>query len=176
MTEKMGVEASDRFSTLSKLLHWTTAVLVLLMLYGGFTLSKETVTTHASIGIVILALMIVWLTWNRVGPKRPARVSGPRWQEILSLAVHHSLYACIALQPLLGLLLATTSKYNLVVFGAVGLQLQQNDLLHDIGSELHEINGFLIAGLVALHVAGALYHALIIKDNVLKRMLPFAKA
>lgn len=175
MSENMTSDVSGRFSGATKLLHWTIAVMVLLMLYGGFTLSKETVTTHASLGIVILALMIVWLTWNRVGPKRPPRVAGPRWQEILSLAVHHSLYACITLQPLLGLLLATTSKHNLVVFGAIGLQLQQNDQLHEIGAELHEINGFLIAALVAVHILAALYHALIIKDNVLKRMLPFAK-
>ncbi|MGB5092317.1 MAG: cytochrome b/b6 domain-containing protein [Parvibaculum sp.] len=176
MSDKMARDVSGRFSGVTKLLHWTVAALVLLMLYGGFTLSKETVTTHASIGIVVLALMIVWLTWNRVGPKRPARATGPRWQEILSLAVHHTLYAALVLQPLLGLLLATTSKNNLVVFGLFGLQIQQHDVLHDIGAELHEINGFLIAGLVTLHVAAALYHALILKDNVLKRMLPFAKA
>lgn len=174
MTDATSTEVTGRFSAGSKLLHWTIAILVCLMLYGGFTLSKETVTTHASIGVVVLGLMIIWLTWNRLNP-RPHRVSGPRWQEILSQAVHHLLYLCIFLQPIFGLAMASSSKYNLMVFGTFGLQIGQNDTIHEVFETLHGANGFLIAGLVAVHIAGALYHAVILKDNVLKRMLPFAK-
>ena len=51
---------NSSFSTSMKSLHWAIAVLVLLMIYGGFTLSRETATLHFGFGIVILALMVIW--------------------------------------------------------------------------------------------------------------------
>ncbi len=48
----------------------------------------------------------------------------------------------------------------------------QNDLINEIGHVAHMVNAFIITGLVALHILAALYHHLVLKDNVLKRMLP----
>jgi cytochrome b561 len=79
------------------------------------------------------------------------------------------------LQPIFGLLLVTTSKNEPVAYGVIPLKIARNDMLHEIGEWLHVINAYAIVGLVALHILAALYHHLVLKDNVLKRMLPFAK-
>jgi len=58
----------------------------------------------------------------------------------------------------------------------IPLKIARNDTLHEIGEWLHVINAYAIVALVAVHILAALYHHIILKDNVLKRMLPFAKA
>ena len=165
MKETASVHTS--FGTPMKTLHWATAVLVLIMLYGGFTMSRETATMHFGTGLVVLVLMVAWLATRRASA-RPAYTPMPRWQEIAAKATHHGLYAAVTLQPIFGLLLVTTSKNEPVAYGVIPLKIARNDMLH-------VINAYAIVGLVALHILAALYHHLVLKDNVLKRMLPFAK-
>ncbi len=166
--------ASSSFTTPVKTLHWALAVLVLIMLYGGFTLSRETATMHFGTGLVVLVLMVVWLAIRGRNP-RPAQVDMPRWQQIASKAVHHGLYASVTLQPVFGLLMVTTSKGEPVAYGVIPLKIAQNDTINEVGHVLHGLNGYLLAALVTLHILAALYHHVVLRDNVLRRMLPFAK-
>ena len=171
------------YNGVAKTLHWTIMVLVLMMLYGGFTsenLPKADrlgfFQTHAGIGIIILILMIARLLWRRSHPV-PALPDGmPRWQQIASKATHHSLYLLVLLQPVIGLTIASTSKFNLKAFGVFGLQVAPNETIHTISETLHGANAWIITALIALHLVAALYHHFVRRDNVLKRMLPFVKA
>ncbi len=171
------------YSGIAKSFHWVIVVLIALMLYGGWTAEDlprdERLTVmqlHAGIGLIILILMASRLAW-RIGHPAPALPADlPRWQVIASKATHHGLYFFVILQPLLGLLLTTTSKGNLKPFGLFGLQIAPNAPLHNLGETLHAINAYLIATLIGLHIVAALYHHFIRRDNVLKRMLPFVKA
>ncbi|HEX7775668.1 MAG TPA: cytochrome b [Parvibaculum sp.] len=169
-------EAGTAYSGTAKTFHWTVAALVLLMLYGGYTMTKETVGTHAGIGIVILILMLARLAW-RSRTAMPELVAGmPRWQQIAAKATHHGLLALITLQPIFGLTMAASSKYNLKPFGLFGLQIGQNDAIHELAEVLHNTNAVIIAVLFALHTLAALYHHVVKRDATLKRMIPFAKA
>ncbi|MEQ8283744.1 MAG: cytochrome b [Parvibaculum sp.] len=164
----------ETFSSGSRAFHWGAAVLVLLMLYGGFTLSRETATWHFGFGLIVLTVMVFWLVW-RMRAARPALPPMPRWQEIAAKSVHHLLMLCVTLQPIFGLMMVTTSKREPVAFGVIPLKIAQNDTVNGIGHVLHGINGRILLALVLIHIAAALYHHFILKDNVLKRMLPFAK-
>ena len=172
MSETASVNSS--FATRVKSLHWAIAVLVLLMIYGGFNMTRETATVHFGVGIIVLTLMVIWLA-TRGSTPRPAYPDMPRWQEIAAKAVHHSLYASITLQPVFGLMMVMFSKREPVAFGVIPLKIVQNDTINAIGHTLHGINAWILTALVAVHILAALYHHLILKDNVLKRMLPFAK-
>ncbi|MDO9125791.1 cytochrome b [Parvibaculum sp.] len=172
---KETASVNSGFATRMKSLHWAIAVLVLIMLYGGFTLSRETATLHFGTGLVVLVLMVIWLAVRRTSI-RPAYTPMPRWQEIAAKATHHGLYASVTLQPVFGLLMVTTSKGEPVAYGVIPLKIVQNDTINEIGHVLHGVNGFLLTALVAVHILAALYHHFIVRDNVLKRMLPFAKA
>ena len=132
--------------------------------------------THAGLGIIVLILMLVRIVWRRSHPA-PALPEGlPRWQQIASKATHHGLYLLVIAQPVIGLMLVSTSKFNLKAFGVFGLQIAPNEMIHEIGETLHGVNAWIITALIALHVLAALYHHFVRKDNVLKRMLPFVKA
>jgi cytochrome b561 len=163
------------YSGTAKTFHWAVAALVLLMLYGGFTLSRETAGLHAGIGIIVLILMLARLVW-RSRTAMPELVAGmPRWQQIAARATHHALLALIALQPVFGLVMAASSKYNLKPFGLFGLQIGRNDPVHSVAQFLHNTNAFIIAALFALHTVASIYHHFVLRDATLKRMIPLAK-
>ena len=170
------------YSGVAKAFHWTIVVLIALMLYGGWTvedLPKDerlgVMQIHAGVGITVLVLMLARIFY-RLGHPAPALPADmPRWQVIASKATHHGLYFFVILQPVLGLAIATTSKFNLHAFGILGLQLAPNEVIHDIAEDLHGLNAWIITALIAAHIVGALYHHFIRHDAVLKRMLPFAK-
>lgn len=162
---------AEKFSGTSRTLHWTVSVLVLMMLYDGATLSRETATWHFGFGIITLVVMVLWLGHRMTHP-RPAPLPMPRWQQIASKSVHHLLTLAVTLQPILGLLMVMFSKRDPVAFGVIPLKIVQNDTLYAIGHELHGPNALLIAILVVLHIGGALYHQFILKDGGLTRMLP----
>ena len=164
----------ETFSGGSKAFHWVAAVLVLLMLYGGFNIARETATWHFGFGLIVLVVMVFWLGW-RMSHARPALPAMPRWQEITAKSTHHLLMLCVTLQPVFGLMMVTTSKREPVAFGTIPLKIAQNDTINGIGHVLHGINSRLLLALVLLHIGAALYHHFVLKDNVLKRILPFAK-
>ncbi|MGV8997421.1 MAG: cytochrome b [Parvibaculaceae bacterium] len=171
------------YDGIAKTLHWVIMALLFQMLWYGLnadSIPKEEklafFQNHSGLGLILLTLMITRLVWRRFHPAPPLPADTPRWQQIASKATHHGLYALVILQPLLGLLLTTTSKGNLRPFGLFGLHIVENHLLHEIGETLHTINAWVITGLIALHVVAALYHHFIRRDNVLRRMLPFVKA
>lgn len=171
------------YDGVAKTLHWLILIIILPMLYFGFThdsIPKDErlafFQNHAGLGLVLLVLMIARLVW-RLGHPAPALPGDlPRWQVIASKASHHGLYLLVILQPLIGLMMTTTGKFNLKAFGVLGMQIAPNEAINNLGHVLHGINAWAITALISLHVLAALYHHFIRKDNVLKRMLPFAKA
>ncbi|MEX1154850.1 cytochrome b [Parvibaculum sp.] len=176
MTDTAYAKTPATFSAAMKSFHWVIGVLVLLMFYGGFTLSRETATWHFGTGLVILVLMVGWLAIRGRTPRPPLPADTPRWQQIAARATHHSLYLCVTLQPVFGLMMATTSKGSPVAFGFIPLKIAQNDTINEIGHVAHMVNAFILVALVAFHIAGALQHHFIRRDNVLTRILPFGKA
>jgi len=174
---------NQSYTGVAKTLHWVIMILLALMLFGGWTAGdlprEERVAAmqgHAGIGIIVLTLMIVRLFWRMTHPVPPLPDDLPRWQRIAATTTHHSLYLAVILQPLAGLAMTMTSpKGSLRPFDLFGLQVAPNETIHSIGHTLHGILPIVIVALIALHVAAALYHHFVRRDNVLKRMLPFAK-
>jgi len=176
--------ASQSYTGVAKTLHWVIMILLALMLYGGWAaegLPREerlvALQGHAGLGIIVLVLMIARLLWRAIHPAPPLPDDLPRWQRIAATATHHSLYLAVILQPLAGLAMTmTSSRRNLRPFDLFGLQVAPNQAIHSIGHDLHAILPIVIIALIAAHAAAALYHHFVRRDNVLKRMLPFAKA
>lgn len=171
------------YHPLARLLHWTIFGLVLTGLPIGLIMVErdfDPVTdvlyvTHWSIGLTVLCLMIVRLAVRlAIRPPRPAAVLTP-WQRRLSGAVHASLYVMLLVVPMLGWLGKSAygaAPEGISVFGLfhVPVLLDKNE---DLAEELlgyHAIAVRIFLGLLALHVAGALYHLVIARDGVAGRM------
>lgn len=104
--------------------------------------------------------------------------SMPRWQKLASDAVHKLLYALLMLIPMSGWLMSSAKGFQTVWLGIVPLPdlIAKNRELGNMLEELHANWSYLLMLFVALHIAAALKHRYIDRDEVLSRMLPWGKS
>jgi cytochrome b561 len=133
---------------------------------------------HKSFGITILMLAVVRLGWrlaNREHPPLPNNLKP--YERGLAHFTHYGLYVLIFLQPLTGWLMSSAHKYPVSWFGIFQLPdlVAPNPALSETLETVHGALAWAIVVIVALHVAGALKHHFVLKDDTLRRMLPFTK-
>ncbi len=126
---------------------------------------------HKSIGITILALVMVRIFW-RITHKAPAMLASYKaWETKLASGVHRLLYVLMVALPLSGFVMAVSSKYGVKWFGIEFVGGLDNTPLREAFKEVHEILGVVILLIIILHILGALKHKFIDKDETLDRML-----
>ena len=126
---------------------------------------------HKSIGVTIFALILFRIFW-RLTHKAPALLASYKaWESKLAKNVHRLLYVLMVALPLSGIIMATYSKYGIKWFGVEIVKGLDNKVMRELFYEVHEIVGILILLVVILHIAGALKHKFIDKDDTLDRML-----
>jgi len=168
-----------RFTPLQRLLHWLIAVCILAMLFIGVGMVTTVtpkflplIAIHKSLGVAILALAVIRLAVRlRYGaPALPADLPMP--MKLAAQLSHYALYALMIGMPLLGWAMLSAAAYPVVVFGSMHLPalLPQSDGLHSLLWDAHFYLAFAFFGLVLLHVAAALFHALVRRDGVFETM------
>lgn len=177
------------FSALQKALHWLIALMVVVLVPVGFIMAErgekgnfDAVTAqmylmHKSFGFLLLLLMVL-----RIGVRlrhgTPAPEPGlSRWQRIAAEAVHGLLYLLLLGVAVIGWLGVSAFDARGVLGGMqLPALLAKNESLAKILFEIHGVLALLIVALVAVHIGAALYHHFILKDGVLRRMLPSKRA
>jgi cytochrome b561 len=157
----------DRYSRGQIILHWAVVALVVVQLisheamedaFEEPALAKAAIgadpmaIVHATSGIAVLVLMLLRIVLRlRFGaPALPTAM--PQIQQVAAHASHLALYGLLLLIPLAGFL-------------AVAFESE------DLG-DMHRTLVTLLWIMLALHIAGALYHALVRRDGVFQRILP----
>ena len=179
----MRAERGDRYSRGAIAFHWTIAALVLVNLWLGLfhdALPRDwkVMTLHKSIGVTILLLSIGRLGWRLTHrpPQLPALMPG--WEKAAAKTVHWVFYALLFVLPLTGWIFSSDPEKTRVVswFGLAELPvLPVSHGVAEAAHETHEILGWTMAALVLIHVAAALRHHFVLRDNALARMLPWAR-
>jgi cytochrome b561 len=170
----------------AKTLHWTVAALVIGMLVLGFTMvwlvsglgtKFQLYQLHKSFGMLVWALVVVRLLWRWLNPQVPALPPGLKpWERTAASFTHRGFYALLLVLPITGWIMASASPLGLptMVFGLFTLpDLVGPDAALEHGMKLvHGGLALAVAALLALHVAAALKHHFVLRDQVLARMLP----
>ena len=130
---------------------------------------------HFMLGLSVFVLAWVRLAVHLAGPV-PAIVPEPsRWVSLSGKLIHAALYVLMIGLPLAGWLILSASGKPVPFFG---LQLPalvgENKALADVFKEIHETGGTVGYFLIGLHAAAALFHHYVVRDNTLRRMLPFS--
>jgi cytochrome b561/polyisoprenoid-binding protein YceI len=184
-----------RYATVAIVLHWTIALAIVLQIVlsgrmdGPHTPETFAVTQlHKSIGITILLLSLVRLGWRLANPPPPEPDTLAGWERMLSQATHWGFYAIMIGMPLTGWLMVSASRIEIptLLYGVVpwpmipgleDLAPAAKKTWRVIGEQGHGIIAKFIYVLLALHVAGALKHQLLGRNEpVLSRMAPGAVA
>jgi cytochrome b561 len=173
-----------RFNPLQRTLHWVMAVCILTMLFIGVgmasTVAPEYLTLvniHKPLGILILILALIRLVVRlRYGaPALPADLPEP--MKLAAYLSHYALYALMIAMPLIGWAMLSAAKYPVVLWPGIWLPpiLPLNPSLHTLLWNAHFYLAFLFFALILMHLAAALFHALIRRDGVFDSMGPLLK-
>jgi len=181
-----------RYGTVAMTLHWIIAALVLTNIYLGLSFDTypkgdptlfQVVQIHKSIGLSVLVLSIVRLVWRLINPVPPLPAEMNPALKFLAHATHWLLYFLIIAIPLSGWAMVSTSRLGLPTswFGLfnwpnigfiANMPLDQKHTLHEPLEAIHMYLAWSAIVLFVIHLAGALYHQFITRDDVLKRMVP----
>ena len=163
----------------SKLLHWLTALLILIQIPLGIyaddlansPLKLERFGWHKSFGILILVLAIMRLLWRMAG-SIPTLPDASLAQRRLANLVHSLLYGLMLLLPLSGWLMSSAANRPINWFWLIELPALTgpNKALKEIAEEIHEVSVVLLLVVLAVHIGAALWHHFKLRDSVLKRM------
>ena len=174
----------ERYGAVAQTFHWLTAGLIFVMLGLGYYMEDlpdgarklALYGIHKSIGITIAMLAALRLVWRLLHPPPPLPASMRSWERRAAGVVHALLYLMLFVQPLVGFLQSNAAGVPVVLWGSWLLAplIGPDEALGETLSGLHAIGGNLLAILVIVHIAAALRHHFVLKDDVLRRMLPGA--
>ena len=170
------------YDTPSRFLHWLTAALLLLSFGLGLSMTRfigddmklRVYGWHEWVGLTIFAATIGRLLWRLTHPAPP--LSLPGIERIASKLTYAGIYGILLVQPIVGWVMSTAFGFPVVYLGLIPLP-QPVEVDRALAERLQGVHFALAMALVALfaaHIGGVLYHHLIRKDGVLRRMLPSA--
>jgi cytochrome b561 len=173
----------NRYSSFAILLHWLVAALIFCAYPLGLymadlklsPLKLQLFSYHKWLGVTIFLLLVLRLVWRitHTPPALPASIVA--WQQRAAQSVHHLLYALMVFIPLSGWLMSSAKGVPVVYLGLVQLPdlVSKDKALGHALETTHSLLNYVLLGLVLLHIAAALKHHFINRDDTLTRMLPW---
>ncbi|WP_343671726.1 cytochrome b [Paraburkholderia heleia] len=162
-------------------LHWLIAFgiigLLALGLYmvglpKGLPLKATLINLHKSIGLTVFLLVLLRIM-ARAAHKPPPMPPMRAWQRAAARTTQGLLYVAMVAMPLTGYLGSSFNRYGTRFWGIALPKWGWDDAaLRERFFGLHEAIAWVLIALIVLHVAGALKHQWVDRDNLLARMLP----
>lgn len=175
--------STKAWGSAAKAFHWLTVVL-LIAVWVAVALHEDAVKDspdyikyillHKSLGVSLLAVVLARLLWQSSNVT-PTPIKMPELQKKAASTVHHLLYLLLLAMPISGIVMTQLAGREVSVFGLFDLPqlLDVNKELAKDVKEYHEDVFFpALMVLIVGHIVVAAFHQLVLKDNLIKRMLP----
>ncbi len=167
-----------RYTRLTRVLHWVTAVLVFCALFIGFVMVNSVssyaglVMVHKTLGVTILAVMALRVV-NRLthrGPALPPNV-GALERKLVAMS-EVSLYAFLLIQPLLGWAMVSAGGGPVVLLGSIRLPriAPFNAELFWVLRQAHSVVAYALMAAIAAHISAIVLHTVTLHDRMIDRM------
>lgn len=175
------------YSRVAIILHWLIGIAIIGNLIGGLAHDlppremRGLVTgLHKATGITILVLSVARLLWRFAHRPPPLAATVKGWEKGLAHATHWTFYLLMILVPVSGWVMVSAAEQRrpLTWFGLFDipyLPVAQDKIAAASANNAHETLGFVMIGLLVLHIGAALKHHYLDRDNTLARMLPLVR-
>jgi len=171
---------NQKYHPLSQIIHWLTAIIVVI----AFVLGPEDVDeldnpsldlglqTHETLGLVVFGLTVFRILWV-LFTQPPLAVPMAAWMRVISKVLHGSLYLLLIAVPLTAILGTWLEGDALNLLKAtIPSPFSTSENIGEFLLDLHPTLADTLLILAGVHAAAALFHHFILKDLVLATMLP----
>lgn len=171
--------ATGSFSLLQRLLHWVMAICILTMLFVGVAMVRKIgpdylslISLHKSLGVAILVLALLRLAVRLRTGAPPLPYDLPAPMKLAAHLSHLAFYLLMIGMPLIGWAMISTAGYPIVLAGGLRLPpfLPASREMHALLWDAHYYLAMAFFALVLVHIAAALFHLLVRRDEVFKQM------
>ena len=192
----MSPARQQTYTAVAIILHWAIAVSIMTLIIAGWWMSEaihkpetkalafKVYQLHKSLGLTVLVLSILRLAWRLANPPPPLPAGMTRFERTAAVLTHAAFYVLMLAIPLAGWAVVSASPLGLptIVFGL--FEWPHIPMLADLADKkpaehlfktAHEVMAYGLAALLVLHVAAALKHHFVNRDEVLAHMLPFVR-
>jgi cytochrome b561 len=177
----MSVERRQ-FTAFSRLLHWTMAAMILTMLCIGVTMVASLanyhwlISIHRPLGIAILILAVVRFVNRKLSSLPPFPATMSRAERRVATASEYTMYGLMFALPLVGWGMLSAARYPIVLYGSLHLPfiLPHDAMLYAVLRKTHTILAYFFFLMFIAHFGAILFHTLIVRDGMLKRMAPWS--
>jgi len=169
------------YSTTARVLHWTTAALVLVMIPIGLIMANFSLgptgdvlyDIHRSIGATLIPVVLVRLAYRLAHPPPPLPDDIPAVQQLAAHLTHWMLYMLLIVQAFVGWIATSAYRAPINVFWLFELPpiWPVDQPYSEKMFALHRGLGIALALLICMHIGAALFHHFVRKDDVLMRMV-----
>lgn len=166
-------------------LHWLTVLLIIALVALGLYMTElklspmklKLYSWHKWVGITVFLLAVARLVWRSMRPAPPPPPAMPAWQRVAAAVNHWGLYVLLIAIPISGWVMSSAHGVKVVYLGVLPLPdlVDKNKELAETLEDIHATLVYVMLALVALHVAAAIKHHVVDRDDVLHRMLPLLK-
>jgi len=167
----MGINLKNsytQYGLIARILHWTSVAMLLTIIVVASQFTDKAanadkltlISLHASVGILLLILMLARLTWRNLNPNPIHSYSIKTWQKLVAISLHRSIYLIIMTQCFLGILMLLSSGETLYFFDILELPplLEKAHPIHQTLLGFHYLISVMIYPLFAVHITAAIYH------------------
>ncbi|MXV44362.1 cytochrome b [Saccharibacter sp. 17.LH.SD] len=179
-----------RYTKGAIILHWLVALGIIILIVIGLVMDHlqlnpmrlfQLYQLHKSIGITVMFLIVLRIIWRitHKPPELPASV--PPFDRLIAHLAQLGLYGLQIFMPLTGWAMVSVSVLGIptVLYGTVHwpdlpvLATLPNKAPVEAALKVaHHWGGWILTALILVHAAAALFHHYVLRDNVLRQMLP----
>jgi len=170
-----------QFTMPMRILHWLMAAMVLAMLGIGFAMVSSIsryhalMSIHRPLGIAVLLVAGIRLIVRLLSPLPPFPPSVPPRERVVATASEYLMYTLLFAMPLIGWSMLSAARYPVTLFGAFRLPyiMPENPMLYWWLRKSHTVLAYLFFFTFLAHFTAILFHTLVKRDRLLRRMLPW---
>lgn len=169
-----------QFAWSSRVLHWLMALALLAMLAIGAHMVASLegygalLAIHRPLGMLIFVLAVIRLVNRQVQPLPPFLATMSAKERVLATASERLLYGLMLLLPLVGWGMLSAARIPVRLGPIVAPPILPHSVaLYTLLRRLHTVLAYLLFFSFMAHLSAVLFHALVLRDGLLSRMLPW---
>ena len=168
------------YGLVAKSFHWILFIMLTFSVVAGNIMADmpdspekyEAAGLHKSFGLIILLLDLLRLVWKILNTTPDDSKDATSTQNLMAHIMHWALYLLMFAQPLTGILMSQSFGYPVKFFGGAAFPtlVEKNKEMAELFLAAHQTIWIFLALFVIAHAGAGIYHHMVLKDNILRRM------